>query len=872
MNYRLLFKAKYLKDKTLFDCVHRIEDSQVNPLINPWIPWCCDFRPTTKENIDSAKWSCFADLRLEDGGGWNRDLLMRICKPESVEAILRIEWPHMIHEDKLLWLGDSAEGFSVKSCYKEIIKHRIEEVAEPIWNDLWKSQLHERLKIHLWRMLAEVLPTWELLSRRLSHKDSLCSSCGVEAESGIHIFQRCQLSCLIAFGSKWGGHLDFWNWDNICQMMDFCLKSYASGGDRELQVFWATFFYMVWQVRCTLFFEGVLNIRDVIRRFNVAVEDFIVSRGSTKTKGPSASSSITDVRWSPPPTGWIKVNVDAAHTGLGAAAAMVVRNDHGKLLFLLCNVVADLAAKHTLSFGCSLFGDEFSIVNIPSCISDALLAEQAVAAFPGVEKRSPCDPLTTLFEQARNSEPVSVWFVLSFVLAENLNVSMAVSKLLILSILLALIFTHVRADAPVEQEDYSSVPVGGSDGSDSLALKIELDQLKSKIHTLESQVNEKTQELKRNDDIITQKEKIIRDKSDSISSLESEVVSLQKKGSLYAEEQVGKAHARAGELEKQVEKLKRDLEAQQKEKEALEARANEAEKKIKELGSTIEKLQKVSDEQKTKIRKTERALKVAEEEMMRAKFDATSKTKELTEVHGAWLPPWLAVHLFHCQSFIETEWNEHGKPALDLVTQKALEKKAQAEKWAEPHVETIKTKWIPSIKEQWLVVKTSAEPHLQMLTTKTIEVYESSKSALAPHVVKVQEVVDPYFQEAKKFSKPYIDQVATVTKPYVDRVHEVLKPYIKEAVHAYGKFLQHATAYHQQVQATVRETLKRHELTKPLATKEFEWFAASALLALPIIILFRIVSSIFCKNTRKPARNVNANHARRKHKRGHPDK
>lgn len=55
-------------------------------------------------------------------------------------------------------------------------------------------------------------------------------------------------------------------------------------------------------------------------------------------------------------------------------------------------------------------------------------------------------------------------------------------------------------------------------------------------------------------------------------------------------------------------------------------------------------------------------------------------------------------------------------------------------------------KWIPSIKEQWLVVKTSAEPHLQSVTAKTIEVYESSKSALAPHVVKVQEVVDPYFQ------------------------------------------------------------------------------------------------------------------------------
>ncbi|XP_058068292.1 uncharacterized protein LOC131217393 [Magnolia sinica] len=442
---------------------------------------------------------------------------------------------------------------------------------------------------------------------------------------------------------------------------------------------------------------------------------------------------------------------------------------------------------------------------------------------------------------------------------------MAISKLLIFSIFLSVIFVKIGADASIEDGIFES------DGSDP-ALYAELQQLKSTISVLESTIEDRTRQLKNKDESIAKMEKIIQERSDKVTVLQSEIESLQKKGTVDAEGLLGKAHARARELEKKVENLKKDIETENAKRDALEARASESEKQMQELNLKLEKLQKISDEQKARIRKTERALQAAEEEMKKAKLEATSKSKELLQIHGGWLPPWLVTYLINFQSFAGKHWNNHGKPALDVAIQKASEKSAQAQKWVEPHLETVKVRWVPALKEQWLTITTFVGPYVQLATTRTVEVYQASKGTLTPHVVRVQELATPYFQEAKKFSKPYIDQVVTVTKPHVDKARTALKPYTDKGVHVSQKFLKSATVYHHQVQSRVQETLKKHELTKALATKELVWFVASALLALPAYFLYKLLAAIFCKRARKSTRNANANQAPRRHKRRHVEK
>ncbi|KAH0912739.1 hypothetical protein HID58_036060 [Brassica napus] len=402
---------------------------------------------------------------------------------------------------------------------------------------------------------------------------------------------------------------------------------------------------------------------------------------------------------------------------------------------------------------------------------------------------------------------------------------MAVAKV----VALLLLFSLVLTTGVFSDEEPTTTPGSASE--------IQLEQLHAKIHTLESQVEEKRREVKEREETVTEKEKLLKERQDKVSSLETELSSLREKGSSESVQLLEKAQARATELEKQVEVLKNFLEQKNKEKESTEARTSEAEKKLNELNSRLDKLHKTKEEQKNKIRKLERALKISEEEMLRMRHEAATKARELQEVHGSWLPHWLAVHWVHFQTVAGPHWDAHGKPVLEKVTQKVTQAKTQAERWAEPHMVNVKTvsnlqamylmtpmralmimlmksymqKYIPAVKE---TVKTHVEPHVQTLSTKAKEAYHASKSAVTPHIVKFQAHVDPYYQEAKKFSKPYVDQVATATKPHADK-----------AIHYYKEFLKSATTYHDQVQANVERKLKSHELTAPFATKEFIWFA-----------------------------------------------
>lgn len=83
----------------------------------PWILGLPRKISMVKLGIEAGRWSRVCDLHLDDGMGWNSDLIREICIKDSANAILNMAWPDTIEADRLLWCGNKYGSFTMSNCY-----------------------------------------------------------------------------------------------------------------------------------------------------------------------------------------------------------------------------------------------------------------------------------------------------------------------------------------------------------------------------------------------------------------------------------------------------------------------------------------------------------------------------------------------------------------------------------------------------------------------------------------------------------------------------------------------------------------------------------------------------------------------------------
>ncbi len=119
-----------------------------------------------------------------------------------VAAIQKIPLPFTPKEDRLMWIKDPKGHFFVKSVIKTNQELDVAAYSNIKWTELWKLKLNERVKMLIWRIGSNIIPTKKNMTQRLGDIDLRCPFCNEEEESTIHLFCKCLVSRSLRYSLK----------------------------------------------------------------------------------------------------------------------------------------------------------------------------------------------------------------------------------------------------------------------------------------------------------------------------------------------------------------------------------------------------------------------------------------------------------------------------------------------------------------------------------------------------------------------------------------------------------------------------------------------------------------------------------------------
>ena len=201
------------------------------------------------------------------------------------------------------------------------------KVDQKEWSDLWRVKVPSKVRVFLWRLAKQSIPTGDVRHHRNMATHNNCSICGC-ADSWRHSLLDCNMArCVWALQSD--ALLEF-----VARAQQEDARGWLQEAMEVLQhddlvrltvVLWA-----IWHARRQVIHENIFQSPLSTHNF---VERFLFDLVKAMPKSVNREGGGTRVpRWIPPPNGMMKVNVDAAllKNMNVAAMAAVTRDEKGK--------------------------------------------------------------------------------------------------------------------------------------------------------------------------------------------------------------------------------------------------------------------------------------------------------------------------------------------------------------------------------------------------------------------------------------------------------------------------------------------------------------------------------------------------------------
>lgn len=153
-------------------------------------------------------------------------------------------------QDKVTWYLVASGKFSVKSLYARMPLGPDLVVAR----GLWKARIPLKVKIFLWQMFRNRLPTSDNVARCNGPSDGNCSVCGAP-EDAKHALFRCHLPVFVWSVVRAAAGLD-WNPLSGVDLLT-CLGSLSGQTSRVMWTCVGALLWLLWHIRNKITIEGV---------------------------------------------------------------------------------------------------------------------------------------------------------------------------------------------------------------------------------------------------------------------------------------------------------------------------------------------------------------------------------------------------------------------------------------------------------------------------------------------------------------------------------------------------------------------------------------------------------------------------------------